>query len=40
MREKMREELAFVALMPWVVFAFDAAAKPSRYGKTQACAAV
>ena len=37
----MRKSLALAALMPWVVFAFDAAAEPSRYSKAvqQACAA-
>jgi hypothetical protein len=29
----MLETLAFAALMLWVVFAFDAAAEPSRYSK-------
>ena len=35
----MRETLALAALMTWVVFAFDAAAEPSRYSKAvqQAC---
>ena len=37
----MRKSLALAALMPWVVFAFDAAAEPSLYSKAvqQACAA-
>jgi hypothetical protein len=37
----VRETLAFAALMPWLVFAFGAAAEPSRYSKAlqQACAA-
>ena len=37
----MRETLALAVLMLWVVFAFDAAAEPSRYSKAlqQACAA-
>jgi hypothetical protein len=37
----MRETLALAVWMPWVVFAFDAAAEPSRYSKAlqQACAA-
>jgi hypothetical protein len=29
----MREMLAFAAFMPWVMFAVDAAAEPSRYSK-------
>jgi hypothetical protein len=37
----MRETLALAVLMPWVGFAFDAAAEPSRYSKAlqRACAA-
>jgi hypothetical protein len=37
----MREMLALAALMPWVMFASDAAAEQSRYSKAlqQACAA-
>jgi hypothetical protein len=37
----MREMLALAVLMPWVMFAFDAAAEPSRYSKAvqQACVA-
>ena len=37
----MRETLALAVWMPWVVFAFAAAAEPSRYSTAlqQACAA-
>ena len=37
----MRETFALAVLMPWVVFAFDAVAEPSRYSKAvqQACVA-
>ena len=37
----MRETFALVVLAPWVVFAFEAVAEPSRYGKAlqQACTA-
>jgi hypothetical protein len=37
----MREMIAFAAFMPWVMFAFDATAEPSRYSKAvqQACVA-
>jgi hypothetical protein len=37
----MREMLAFAAFIPWVLFASNAAAEPSRYSKAvqQACMA-